>query len=131
MRRRSVCDASSARSSSASRSRRPWSSRRTSERASGRLTSCSRSRPPSSAGAKARPSRRALADTESTRWLGLEEQPPAAGPVDAQVNLEQLGRVALEEVLRPRQVADLGLRAAVAQNGPLGRAERKALADEP
>ena len=74
---------------------------RTSERASGRLTSHSSSRPPSRAGANARPSRWALADTEPEPLVGLEQQRPAARPVDRQVDLEQLVGVALEEVLRP------------------------------
>src|SRR5204862_573419 len=57
--------------------------------------------------------------------IGLEQQRPPAWAADGQIDLEQLLEVALEVVLRPRQVRDLRVGPPRAQRGLLVLAERK------
>ena len=60
----------------------------------------------------------------------LVEQAGAAGPADADVHLQQLTKAAFGPVLRPRQVALVGDRAAAAQAAQLVLAQREPLADQ-
>jgi hypothetical protein len=72
----------------------------------------------------------ALRDRAEAR-VGLEQQRPAAGPADRQVDLEQLLVVALEAVLGGHQVGDLGVRPPLAQRLAFIGAEREVRPDQP
>ena len=62
--------------------------------------------------------------------IGLEQQRLARRCFHGQVDLEQLSEPAVEAILRPREVADVRLDAAVAKRGELIGAEVVVLADQ-
>ncbi len=130
IRRRSWVDASTALSSRSSRSRCPLCRRRAIDHASGTWKSSSTSRPATSGGCECAQQPLAARADRAEALVDLEQHRRPVGCADRRVRLEQLSGRPFELVLRPAEIAQLGLRAAGPQQLPFVLAQREAPPDQ-